>query len=293
MHFIGRNPADKGVVACLPAELDGQLLVTDDERAILFESGATLVDLGPGRHRLTPAEIPSLHVAGDLSGVRIFLVRTVPVPVPLRGATSPVPVDGYHVLARVELEGSCQVQVTDPRRLLASLTATGSEVGPALAEATTRAVKQALTQALTRALAPLPEICADPPAALLEEVRARAADALAPHGVTATAIVLTLRLDDEARLQLAKTMPPGSSGADPAVAPPAEVAAPAAPAAAAAHPATLSAGRCSTCGAAVADRARFCSGCGKPVTVGPRRCATCGGELAANARFCSGCGTRL
>lgn len=309
MHFIGRSPSDKGVVVRLQAKLDHELLVTDEDKAVLFESGAPLVDLGPGRHTLSPTRIPALRVAGDLSGVQVFLVRAVPTPVPVKGVTQPIPVTPS-VIGRVQIDGSCQLQVTDPRRLLA--THVGSDPGVELAQAADRAVRQAVTLNLTGATAPPPELFATPPPDFLEAVRASAVESLAPQGATVTAVALALRLDDDARSELARTRPPTGAAA-PAPAPaaiaafsPGELAeVPTAPAGSCPRcgspltgarfctgcGAPAPGGGCSVCGAPLADGARFCSGCGKPVTLGPRRCA-CGVELAVNAKFCSSCGAK-
>jgi hypothetical protein len=310
MHFIGRSPSDRGVVVRLQAKLDHELLVTDEDRAILFESGAPLVDLGPGRHTLSATRIPALRVAGDLSGVQVFLVRAVASPVPVKGVTQPIPV-APGVIGRVQIDGSCQLQVTDPRRLLATLV--GSDPGAELAEAAERAVRQAVTLSLTGATAPPPELFATPPPAFLEAVRASAAETLAPQGATVTAVALALRLDDDARSELARTRPPTGAAAQvvPAQAAIAPLSArelaevPTAPAGScprcgspltgarfcAGCGAPAPGGGCSVCGAPLAAGARFCSTCGKPVTLGPRRCG-CGAELAVNAKFCSSCGAK-
>jgi hypothetical protein len=49
--------------------------------------------------------------------------------------------------------------------------------------------------------------------------------------------------------------------------------------------------RC-TCGAPIADDARFCPACGRSLGDSSRVCAACGGALPADASFCSRCGMR-
>jgi class 3 adenylate cyclase/tetratricopeptide (TPR) repeat protein len=48
--------------------------------------------------------------------------------------------------------------------------------------------------------------------------------------------------------------------------------------------------RCSVCGHANNDEARFCAQCGSPLT---RTCPVCGHDVEPGARFCSNCGTAL
>lgn len=50
---------------------------------------------------------------------------------------------------------------------------------------------------------------------------------------------------------------------------------------------------CNNCGQAVAEQAKFCTGCGSPVNdVSSKKfCQNCGSEMAMNAAFCSSCGS--
>ena len=50
---------------------------------------------------------------------------------------------------------------------------------------------------------------------------------------------------------------------------------------------------CNNCGQAVAEQAKFCTGCGSPVidVSSKKFCQNCGSEMAMNAAFCSSCGS--
>jgi hypothetical protein len=50
--------------------------------------------------------------------------------------------------------------------------------------------------------------------------------------------------------------------------------------------------RCSECGLANSDQARYCSGCGKALNE-PGRCPSCGFENPVGSRFCSQCGQQI
>ena len=60
---------------------------------------------------------------------------------------------------------------------------------------------------------------------------------------------------------------------------------------------------CETCGAQVADNAKFCRGCGTPQSpapapaqpqqpITPNVCRNCGAQLASNIKFCDFCGAQ-
>ncbi len=49
--------------------------------------------------------------------------------------------------------------------------------------------------------------------------------------------------------------------------------------------------KCPTCGALVAEGAKFCPECGKAMVQEGKACAKCGAKLGANAKFCPECGT--
>lgn len=50
-------------------------------------------------------------------------------------------------------------------------------------------------------------------------------------------------------------------------------------------------GRCTACGAEVAEDASFCTGCGTPIEAGAAsRCPLCGAEITEGASFCTNCG---
>jgi hypothetical protein len=272
------RPGGEAIVARHPDthfSLHSEVEVGQGDAAVLLVGTDAVGPLGPGRHPIAEAVASAQDPAtGQVDGA-LFFVSTLERPNQRFGGSVDKVLDPQTGLAvGLRVFGEYVMGVTDPVGLLRSLGAAQSEVTDARI---TDVLRDVVLKVLRVDLAAHVSNQGWPVLGLAAHSDELEQEALQRIQISASAFglgvmrfgnfTITMKEEDEALLthHRARMAEGGSVAAPTAV-------------------------KCSSCGAANAAGARFCSSCGKVLAA---HCSNCGTENASADRFCSQCGGAL